>query len=399
MGPDLQLWEWLTLAILLLLGLTWVGYPLTLCLPAKPRSAPQNPVMPSTVAIDIILSAYNEEAHIAARVENLLEQIGDARNWRIRIGDDASDDRTPDILEELSARNQRILIARTDTRSGKPAMLKKLVAESTADILVFTDANTAFAGDALPRLLASFSNTETGGTCGRLVFKENTGTKTEELSYWALETWMKTRESSMDSCLGANGAIYAIRREYFPADIPDNTIVDDFVIGMKIREQGKRMLYVRDAIAVEDTPSKVSDEWQRRVRIGSGDFQALALCARCLHPSYGVFAFAFFWHKVMRWYTPHLLFLLALICSIAALEGSRMASALILAALFVMILTLAGRMLPGKAGRRFNAVAYFLMMQMAIFVGWIKYLGGDLQGTWERTDRNNTSSAASPNPE
>lgn len=91
------------------------------------------------------------------------------------------------------------------------------------------------------------------------------------------------RESALDSCLGANGAIFAIRKSCWPV-IPDNTFVDDFVIGMRVREQGVRLVYDREAMATEELPRSVGHEMTRRIRIGAGDLPALFLCWRSLLP-------------------------------------------------------------------------------------------------------------------
>ena len=93
----------------------------------------------------------------------------------------------------------------------------------------------------------------------------------------------KMRESALDSCLGANGAIFAIRKSCWPV-IPDNTFVDDFVIGMRVREQGVRLVYDREAMATEELPRSVGHEMTRRIRIGAGDLPALFLCWRSLLP-------------------------------------------------------------------------------------------------------------------
>ena len=103
-----------------------------------------------------------------------------------------------------------------------------------------------------------------------------------------------------------------IRTGLFWAEIPDNTIIDDFVIGMKVREQGYRMVYAPTAVAREELPETLDDEWRRRIRIGAGDYQALVLCRKCLLPRYGKFAWMFWSHKVARWFTPHLLLLLTI---------------------------------------------------------------------------------------
>jgi len=114
---------------------------------------------------------------------------------------------------------------------------------------------------------------------------------------------------------------YALRRELFWREIPENTIVDDFVIVMKVCEEGRRMLYEAGALAYEDLPETVEDEWGRRVRIGAGDYLAVALCRACLHPRYKRFAWIFWSQKVLSWFTPQILALFLLV-SLAAMSGT-----------------------------------------------------------------------------
>ena len=325
----------------------------------------------SGIEAAILLAAYNEEASILARLENIVEcgetgkrQEVSGRNagvyglpFSIHLGIDACTDRTAEIAKQFAEAHSNIHVHEFKQRRGKIAVLKDLVksveggkwkvdggrqktedrGQRTADgevgvegravnvesekaschvprstsyvpqsfpshILIFTDANTTFRPDALAKMLAHFDDREVGGVCGRLVFVG----EEDEGVYWRWETRLKEAESRLDSCLGANGAIYAIRADLFPRDLPVNTIVDDFVIGMKVREQGFRMVYEPDAVAEEDLPETAS-EWARRVRIGAGDFQALTLCWRCLLPSYGIFAWTFWSHKVLRWLTPHMM--------------------------------------------------------------------------------------------
>ncbi len=209
---------------------------------------------------------------------------------------------------------------------------------------------------------------------------------TDEPVYWSLETNLKAAESSWDSCLGANGAIYAMRPELFWAEIPDNTIIDDFVLGMKVREQGFRMVFEPSAVATEDLPATVPDEWRRRVRIGAGAFQAMTLCRACLSPRYGRFALIFWSHKVLRWFTPHLGVVLLVISSwllASSAAGLSVNGYWVLAGCGV-----ASAGLVTKPGRKaFKLLAYFVTMQAALFVGFLKYCKGGLKGTWERTER------------
>lgn len=409
----------------ILLGYAWIGYPILLVMFAAMKRQPVAPREASLgiTCADIILSAHNEEKCISDRIENLLltarKLEAKGIKTRIYIGTDGCSDTTADIIRAFAARNECLKLFDYPANRGKVAVLKDLIRESApasrthdADMsraIIFTDANTFFADNALEKLLAHFTDPRTGGVCGRLVFVQPDaspafimeqqacahGDKSPENRYWRWETGLKERESRLDSCLGANGAIYAIRRELFPSGIPDNTIVDDFVIGMNIREQGFKMVYEPAAIACEQLPVKVEHEWRRRVRIGAGDYQALVLCRRCLLPGFGWFAWIFWSHKVLRWFTPHLgvVLICAAIASLAAgpavpvaIMGSLVLGMGMLTALF----SLAGLLikdLTGSGGGIFKHAHYFLVIQTALLAGFLRFCKGDLRGRWERTPR------------
>ena len=302
-------------------------------------------------------------------------------------------------------------------------------------ILVFTDANTHFRPDALRQLVSHFEDPDVGGVCGRLIFKPpNTPTlqhsnipipPSPEGSYWDWETKLKVAESALDSCIGANGAIYAMRAELFWREIPNNTLIDDFVFGVKVREQGFRMVYEPNAVAEEDLPD-VADEWTRRVRIGAGAYQALSLCRRALLPlplespsphespnhriteSSLSFPWMFWSHKVLRWFTPHMLLAL-LILSISSTLSSALHCAQFsntptlqhsitpLLQSLPLLFFLAGgiaRLLRNTNWanlsllRPLRLLDHFLTMQAALFAGFLRYCRGGLKGQWTRTPRN-----------
>jgi cellulose synthase/poly-beta-1,6-N-acetylglucosamine synthase-like glycosyltransferase len=410
-------------ACLLTLGWAWIGYPLFLAVAARGDDSPSNPARgddsPSSIPpVSILIAAYNEESVIAARLQNLAE-TDLPPNSEILLGCDGCDDQTVVIARDWTKKLPGLQVLDFKARRGKPAVLIDLVAQARNDILVFSDANTMFKKDAVTTLLVPLvaedgsefrvpgselnnqepelrevdSHNSVGGSCGRLIFTQPEGGETHENAYWKLETWLKIRESRIDSCLGANGAVYAIRKELFWQELPNNTIIDDFVIGMKVRESGAKMVYVQDAIATEETPAKVSDEWHRRVRIGAGAYQALALCRGCLHPRFGFFALAFFSHKVLRWFTPHLMMLLAF----CTLLGVRISGGWFLWALFFAQATFYAATLIGRRvvpASRWGLVMripqlchYFTAMQLALFTGFLRWCHGIQGGTWKRTER------------
>ena len=279
------------------------------------------------------------------------------------------------------------------------------VDEAGPEIFVFTDANTVFRPDALEKLLAHFADPAVGGVCGRLVLMSKGASS--EGTYWNWESGLKEKESLVDSCLGANGAIYAIRSGLFWSDMPDNTVIDDFVAGMKVRERGYKMVFEPEAFAEEEMPAHAY-EWKRRVRIGAGDYQALTLCRKCLSPKYGRFAWMFWSHKVLRWFTPHMLLVILAIAlwhvckprppwfeRVQWLMVRQALDYTIVAAAGILLLCAAVGRLGGRSARkrlRLCALSdHFVTMQAALFTGFLSYCRGGLPGYWTRTPRGVTS--------
>ncbi len=383
----------------------WVLFPLLLRVAAGSRPAHAVPKTSDDLPrVAVLFSAFNEETHIAERIRNLLELDYPSDRITFYVGIDGSSDGTYAQAVHAAGDDPRVRIHGFDENRGKVAVLRELVAavdgaagEGDGDVLVFTDANTQFAPDAVRRMVSHFQDPAVGGVCGRLVFVDHAGVATDEGIYWQWENRLKKRESALDSCLGANGAIYAIRRELFWRDIPANTIIDDFVIGMKVRERGFRVLYDPRAVACEELPETVRDEWGRRVRIGSGGFQALVSCRACLAPRYGVFAWFFWSHKVFRWVTSHLLAAALLFAAPLSQTGEGwmqgVAAGTLLSLSFFTLVATVGHWLGAGSSRSASLVrpfTYFCVINAALFAGSVRFFRGGLAGTWSRTARTRT---------
>lgn len=399
----------MTLLILLMLMLyTWIAFPLLVIAFSSHKKSTAATVEEGddglTPGLSVILAAFNEAPVIAGRIQNLLDVEYPPDRITILVGTDGCTDDTARIARLAAAAAPRVIIHEFPVNRGKVSVLRDLVAQAShpaavpPTLLVFTDANTRFRPDALRHLVRHFREPHVGGVCGRLQFKSTTGG--EELTYWNLETALKQSESILDSCLGANGAIYAIRPALFWHDIPSSTIVDDFVIGMKVREAGFRMLYDPDALAEEELPD-IRDEWCRRIRIGSGDYQAAVLCKKCLLPKFKIFAWCFWSHKIMRWFTPHILLLTALTAAVACVTSlathasftlSFPACAVSAAILLFLLAAKVGRLARCRPDRgvplRLCGICdHFLTMQAALLVGFFRFCRGNLSGAWTRTPR------------
>ena len=389
--------DWALIAVHGLIVYSWILFPVLLAILGRRGSPPSagEPEPDRTPHVAFVLSAYNEEDCIRDRIRNLLELDYPRTRWRAYIGVDGSKDRTGSEAMAAAAGQESIRVFDFAENRGKVAVLKDLVLQANAaipapEILAFTDANIVFAPNALRHFCRPFSDPAVGGVCGKLSFTKGEGSETEENVYWRIENWLKARESAIDSCLGANGAIYAIRSSLFWKEIPSNTIIDDFVIGMKVREQNYRMVYEPRAVATEELPSQIKDEWKRRVRIGAGDFQALRLCAPCLKPSKGAFAWLFWSHKVLRWFTPHLMLAGVLLAGISALQSESWLGPFFLAlyaGFGIAALLGRSRMRKGRLMQILRGIQYLLTMQTAIFAGFVRFCRGNLEGRWQRSSR------------
>jgi cellulose synthase/poly-beta-1,6-N-acetylglucosamine synthase-like glycosyltransferase len=226
-----------------------------------------------------------------------------------------------------------------------------------------------------------------GVVCGRLVLTDPATGRNVDSLYWKYETFLKKCESRLGALLGSNGGIYAVRRSVVEP-IPNNTIVDDFVLPLRAKlRTGCDIVYDRDAVACEETPEKLRSEFRRRSRIGAGGFQSIGLLGRLLHPRNGWVAFTFLSHKILRWVCPFLL--------IGALAGNLLlldhefGRALLLAQAGFYALAVAGAWLPTrpKPLRFVRLATMFLTMNAALFVGFFRWLKGVRGGAWERTAR------------
>ncbi len=401
-----------------LLAYAWLAYPVLLLAcrnkHARQPSAPLdnikhthlNPLPP----VAIVIAAWNEESVIADRIRNFRSVNYPIERLRVLIGTDGCTDQTAQQAREAAGKIAPLTVNVYEfpTNRGKATVLKDLVHEAITssqdaapELLIFSDANTSFHPDTLALLVRHFANPLVGGVCGRLLFSQQ-GSNEAERSYWNLETRLKTREAALDSCLGANGAVYAIRPNLFWQDLPDETIIDDFVIGMKVREAGFIMRYDPEAVAEEDLP-ETADEWKRRVRIGSGAYQALGWCRACLHPRFGYFAWFFWSHKVLRWFTPHLVLVSGICSALILLQQPYtqpyliriLAVAVLLALALATLSSLAGILIrrsfarppAGRLIRLLFLLEHLTTMQLALFVGFIRFCRGNLSGSWARTPR------------
>lgn len=331
--------------------------------------------------VTFIISLHNEERHIAARIDNFEALDYPPDKLELLLGDDCSSDHTRAIIRERIARNPRIRLVEFDTHQGKTAVINALVPLARGEIIAMSDANTFWQPDALRWMVRHYADPRVGAVGGRLVLQSPTGINTDD-AYWRFETLLKQRENDLGVQLGAPGGIYTLRKALFHPLKSDVIQIDDFIWPVSVYWQGYLGINEPAAVAHEEAAPHVEAEFRRKVRIGTGDCRALWECRRLLNPRFGWVSFAFWSHKVFRWFAPLLLPVMfvtnALIPEYRVLFGLQLVfyAAALAGKWFVQQTHLLARLL--------RVPYYFLGANAALLVGFFKCLTGRQQAAWSQ---------------
>jgi cellulose synthase/poly-beta-1,6-N-acetylglucosamine synthase-like glycosyltransferase len=376
---------WVCLAFV---AYAYAGYPVLIWLGSRLFGRSPAPPVVSDEALPrltVLIAAHNEASVIGPRLENALALDYPRDKLEIIVASDGSRDATADIVRGFADRGVRLLDYHPNR--GKAATLNAAWREVTGDVVLLSDANTFTDREAPRRLARWFSDPSVGAVCGRLILIDPVSGRNVDGLYWRYETFLKRCEARLGALLGANGAIYAMRRDGYVA-IPAETIVDDFVIPLLARlERGTRLVYDADAVAREETPPEIHDEFKRRARIGAGDFQSLRLLWPLLSPRHGWLAFSFVSHKLARWSCPFFLLGMAA-ANVALVTVPFYRLTLAAQAGFYAVAWLGSRSTgSGPAVRLLRLTTLFSTMNAALLVGFFRWLTGRQRGAWARTTR------------
>jgi len=359
---------------------TFLGYPLLIRLlaglfPYKPGGGPPA----EAPRICAVVVAFNEEKRIVARVENLL--ASSYENLRVLVVSDGSTDST---AAKIAAMNHpRVQCIAREIRSGKAACLNVGVAQTAGEIVVFTDARQHFEAGTIQKLVAHFSDPKIGAVSGALVIDPSKSSVGEGVdTYWKLEKIIRAAESRLDSCIGCTGAVYAIRRALFEP-VPEDTILDDVVIPMRIALEGYRVLFDTTAVAFDPQPLEPAAEKIRKQRTLAGNFQMLFRYPGWLLPWRNRLWWQLIAHKMLRIVSP---VLLPLVFASNALLVARLGYLGIFGfqCLFYL-LAVVGMAVPSLKSPVISWPAGFVFLNAMTLRGFVYYLrmtGG--HGAWER---------------
>ncbi len=245
------------------LAWTHAGYPLAAGALARIRGrriAKDDAFEPT---VSVIVAAYNEEAAIERRLENLFALDYPPEKLELVVASDASGDRTNELVEAVAAREPRVRLIDCP-RGGKVAAQDRAVRETNGEVVAFSDANARWAPDAVRKLVASLADPEVAYVCGRLRLEDAAGSNREGL-YWRYELWLREQESRLGSVTGGNGSIYALRRSAYVE--VDPRWGHDLAFPYRMVQAGMRAVYEPEALAFERPTPTNETEYARKVRM------------------------------------------------------------------------------------------------------------------------------------
>lgn len=371
----------------------YFGYPALLWAAARIFPRPVAKSHEPRPGVSVVLSIWNEEDVIARKIKNLLALDYPGDLLEIIVGSDASSDRTDEIVRGFS--DPRLRFVASPRRRGKMATINDLVALAKHQIIVFSDARQILAPDAVKELVANFHDPRVGCVSGELMLSRREGATSRGINvYWDYEKWIRKNESRLHSMLGATGAIYAVRRELFvPA--PAETILDDMYVPCKIIEKGYRAIFDETAKAYDEVASTAQEEYRRKARTLSGNFQIFRFFPGLLVPGRSPVAVQMFSHKFLRLVMPFCLLAL-LAVNLALWEHPTLRGLGILQIVFYGAAIMGGLARNQKYGilniiSKGCYVPYvFCLLNFSALIGFLRFVTSSQKITWEKARKNKT---------
>jgi cellulose synthase/poly-beta-1,6-N-acetylglucosamine synthase-like glycosyltransferase len=364
---------------------SYLGYPLLLEILSLFKSAVRPAKRPyAQPPVTLLISAYNEEAVIEEKLLNSLASNYPRSLLEIVVVSDGSTDSTCDIVSRYA--HQGVKLRHYEGRMGKTACLNRAVPRAEGEIVVFSDANSLYDKEAIRELVKNFSDDRIGFVTGRTLYvsADAKGAAASIGLYSKIEQWIKTLESEIGSCIGADGAIFAVRKElYQPLKAYD---INDFVIPLVVIEQGYRGKLENGAFCYEETAGAAKKEFRRQVRITNRTIRAIVNRLYLLNPfGYGLLAFELCSHKVCRLLVPFVMLILLVTDLILSLTDEFYYFTFCAQLLFYLLGGFNYLSFKSKFSflSRMSSLAHtFIMTNFAILSGWIKYLKGEASVVW-----------------
>jgi cellulose synthase/poly-beta-1,6-N-acetylglucosamine synthase-like glycosyltransferase len=368
------------LICLVLLGYTYAGYPIAIGLLARLVPGGRKPAAPSEAApaprVTVCLPVYNGAAYLPAKMRSLFAQDYPGDRFEILVYCDGIGDDSERIARDLAASPEaagRLRVITASERKGKPTALNVMGGAATGDLLLLNDVRQPLSPNAMSSLVAAMADDAVGCATGNLVLAGGAGSGV----YWRYENWIRLQESRFRGVVGMTGPIAMMRRADL-RPLPEDLILDDVWIPMRLGLEGKRVAFVPEAQA-HDAAFDDDREFRRKARTLAGNYQLFARLPGLLSPFANRIWFETISHKIMRLVAPWLLVLLALTSVGAAVTSASLGMRVLLAGQIGFYLAAA---VGGRAGRLGAVARTFVVLNAAALVGLYRYLAGRQRVTW-----------------
>lgn len=384
--------------LLFIIVYTYIGYGIVLYILVRIKrlfSTKQNHLQEeqSLPNITLFIPAYNEKDYVAQKMANTLELNYPKEKLKIFWVTDGSNDGTNLLLKTY----KNVELFHRPERNGKINAMNRVMPFVMSPIVVFSDANTLLGRDSLMHIANSFKNEKVGCVSGEKRIFNNTKDSAAgagEGLYWRYESTLKKWDAELYSAVGAAGELFAIRTELYNEVEPD-TLLDDFIISLRVAQKGFTIDYNPDAYAIETASANVGEELKRKIRISAGGIQSVIRLRSLFNIfKYGMLSFQFVSHRVLRWTLTPLCLILLLPISAALAFMSGMDDSGFFASFFWLQITMyvaaiIGWILENQSTRVkiLFVPYYFLIMNLSVVLGFLRFINNKQSVNWERAKR------------
>lgn len=385
--------QYLFFFLLFIVFYTYIGYGLLLWFMVKIKRLLTQPVNLSILAnlphVTLFITAYNEQENVNLKMNNSLQLDYPSDKLHIVWVTDGSTDQTNDLLKDYDVK-----VLFDEARKGKTAAMVRGMKYVDTPLTIFTDANTMINKEAIKEIVTKFSDEGTGCVAGekRIVIQEqDTASSSGESFYWKYESALKALDSELCSTIGAAGELFGIRTHLFEP-MPEDTLLDDFMLSLRIAQRGYKIAYCPTAYAIETGSLDMDEEEKRKIRIAAGGVQSILRLKSLFNIfRYRTLSFQYVSHRVLRWtITPIALFLLFPINFLLCV----LSDSLFFTLLFVMqclfyILGILGYYLSKREikNKLIFIPYYFLFMNLNVIKGFFYLKQSQGKGTWSKAKR------------
>lgn len=367
---------------------TYLGYLLIMYTWRNVRGLREyEPEVNNVPTVSLIVAAYNEQDCIEDKIRNSIQLEYPADKFEVIVVTDGSSDATSQIVDSFP----NVVHLHSSLRRGKLHAMARATKVADGEIVIYTDANAMLNKEAVEKIVECFNDSTVGAVSGEKRVIDNISHESAAFSeglYWRYESLLKQLDSDIHSVVGAAGELFAIRAELHE-DVPTDTILDDFMITLGINVKGYRTAYTSEAFAMEAPSFDLKSEYNRKVRIAAGGWQAMSRLTHLLNPlKHGILSVQYISRRVARWaIAPLALPLLLLSTGVLAVGGIPWAQWLLVGQALFYGVAIIGWIRGGRATSIERIAFYFTFMHVCALVGMVSFFRGSTSVKWQKAKR------------